>query len=149
MNCKKIKIIISAYLDGYAAQTDKALLEKHLHDCAGCRKEYNELKNSKYILAALDKQHAPAGFESKVIEKIKNNTFTANPLESFIAAAKTTLAACVMLFGVIAAFSFFTPSVTPANRDNVEAINNYVLKENIFAKQDQISDAKIIEALLG
>jgi predicted anti-sigma-YlaC factor YlaD len=124
------------------------MLEKHLQSCDKCIKEYKGLKNTKMMTSFLNKEAAPADFERKIMEKIKNGHFTTNWLEYFIATARTSLIASILIFGVIAAFNFFTPLTTAcSNVDNVEAINNYVLKGNIFAKQNKISDAKIIEAL--
>jgi hypothetical protein len=51
---------------------------------------------------------------------------------------------------MIATFNFLTPSINSyPNAGGIDAINNYVLKGNAFAKQSCISNAKIIQALLG
>ena len=150
MNCKKFKILPDAYSDDAAAKQDRKLFERHLRDCAGCAKKYAGLKNIKLLLSGLSKQNAPANFESKVMDKIKSGMPAMNPLELFIAAAKASLIAAVFIFGIIAAFNFLTPqAVSNSNNDSVEAMDNYILKGNVFAKQNKISDAKIMQALLG
>ncbi|MCL1901529.1 MAG: zf-HC2 domain-containing protein [Endomicrobia bacterium] len=150
MNCKKFKIIFNAYIDNALTEQDRKLFELHLSDCAGCSKEYAGFQNIKQLVSGLSRQNAPANLENKVMEKIQNGVFTSNPLELFIAAAKTSLIAAVFIFGIIAALSFFTPSAVPNSKtDNVDAMSNYILKGNIFAKQNGISDAKIMQALLG
>lgn len=148
MNCKKINT--SAYLDNALGEHDKKIVEQHLNACKSCAKEYAALKNTKQILSALNKQKAGANFENKVMSKIKRGAFAANPLESFFATAKTSLIVAVLLFGIIAAFSFFTPSTASnSNINNIDAINNYVLKGNAFTKQSKISYAKMMQAMLG
>jgi mycothiol system anti-sigma-R factor len=151
MNCKKIKISMSEYLDNALGEQDKKLIEQHLNDCAECAKEYAVVKKTRHVLSALGKQNAPLNFENKVMGRIKNGNFASNPLESFFATAKTSLIAAVFIFGIIVTFSFFTVSTEtcPNNIDNVEAMNNYVLKDNAFAKQSKISDAKIVQAMLS
>jgi hypothetical protein len=139
---------MNANLDNSLCQHEKELLEKHLNHCAICAKEYAALKNTKMLLSALNKEQPKADFEKKIIDKIKSKSFSQNPLESFIAAARTSLIASVLIFGVIATFNFFMLSTYECSADNVEAINNYVLNENDFAKHNKISYAKIIEALL-
>lgn len=150
MKCEKFENILQSYLDGAAKPSDKAFFEKHLSECNACAEELRALKKIKTLLSALDRQKAAVGLESRVCAKIKKINPPVNPLESFIAAAKTTLAAAALIFCIITAFGFFAfPNTAGTNADNVEAINNYVLKGNAFAKQDNISDEKIIEALLG
>ena len=150
MSCKKFRTALDAYSDNALTEQDRKLFERHLHDCAGCAKEYAGFQNIKQLLSGLSRQNAPANLENKVMEKIKNGVFISNPLELFIAGAKTSLLAAVFIFGIIAAFSFLTPSAAPNSKtDNVDAMSNYVLKGNVFAKQNGISDAKIIQALLG
>ncbi|MCL2145446.1 MAG: zf-HC2 domain-containing protein [Endomicrobia bacterium] len=150
MNCKKLKISINAYLDNNLGEHDKKLIELHLRGCAQCLKEYETLKNIKQILSILNKQSAPSNFENNVMLKIKSGAFAPNPLESFISAAKAALIAAVFIFGIMATFGFSAFSTaSKSNTDNVDAMNNYVLKGNAFAKQSGISEAKIMQIMLG
>lgn len=150
MKCGKFENILQSYLDGAAKPSDKEFFEKHLSECRTCAAQLRALKKLKKLLSSLDRQKAAADLENRVSVRIKSNNPYINPLESFIAAAKTTLAAAALLLCIITAFGFFTlPNGAGTNTDNVEAINNYVFKGNAFAKQDNISDEKIIEALLG
>jgi Predicted transmembrane transcriptional regulator (anti-sigma factor) len=147
MNCKKFVNDLSAYLDGMLSPEAKARVHEHLQTCPLCKKEYEELKSVKEAVALLGRQTAKRNLEAVVLNRIKNGDIQTGLLESFISTAKTSLAAAIALFGIITIFNFCTPSM--AATDNVEAINNYVMKGNTFAKQQKISDAKIMQAMLG
>lgn len=150
MNCKNFKINMTGYLDNALKDQEKMLFERHMQTCGKCAKEFSAVKNTRQLVLSLDRQKASPDFEKKVLKRIKSGVFTVNPFEFFFATAKTALLAAVLIFGVIITFNFFTPSIRPCtNFDNVDAINNYVLKGNVFAKENNISDAKIIQALLG
>lgn len=142
MKCKNLKHYAEDYINKTLSSEEMKEMEKHLNDCTQCTNETDEIKSLKTILASLDKKAPEPGFEAAVMQKIKNKKFVPNIFEAFLSAAKTSFLAAVLLLGIIATFSYFTPSVA-VECDNIDAMNHYVLKDNIFAERE------VNEYLLG
>ena len=53
MRCKRIRKKLAAYLDGELDERQKALVKRHLLECAKCRKEADLLGRISYLLKSL------------------------------------------------------------------------------------------------
>jgi len=60
--CRRVKKILSRYLDKEAGEADTAFVEKHLDTCDRCNKEYSELFKVKQLMLAKERKSLPADY---------------------------------------------------------------------------------------
>lgn len=70
-DCWDIKRLISAFLDGEIAPTDRARVEDHLKTCADCARELASLAQGGRILKGLARVPAPEDFLAKVHARLE------------------------------------------------------------------------------
>jgi len=66
MRCRKVNILLSAFLDGEISQKDKSLIESHVLKCSSCRKKYGDLQAYAAMTKELEIKTAPDLLRSKV-----------------------------------------------------------------------------------
>lgn len=67
MTCGEAQELITALVDGELAQPERAQLEAHLHECAGCRAALEAEQNTKQAIRAAGAQlRAPAALREKI-----------------------------------------------------------------------------------
>ncbi len=73
MECKKIKALISPYLDEELSPAEMETVRIHLDNCHECRQEFEEIRDISVALKdfAGDTLAAPAGFSDSVMRSIK------------------------------------------------------------------------------
>ena len=69
--CKKVKQKLVAYLDGELNKQQRLLIEKHLSQCAECRKEAGLLKKTGRLLKNQECVIPSADFEARLRERIQ------------------------------------------------------------------------------
>ncbi|NMC26552.1 MAG: hypothetical protein GYA42_00215 [Syntrophomonadaceae bacterium] len=75
MDCSRMEILISPFIDGELTPLETGMVSAHLAACPDCRKEYESLKmissalyqNSEILMAA------PAGFKEGLMQRIKED----------------------------------------------------------------------------
>ncbi len=65
--CAKTKRLMLEYADGGLAGRARGMFESHLDVCPGCRKEYEELRKVRALVASAPRFNAPAGFSARVM----------------------------------------------------------------------------------
>jgi anti-sigma factor RsiW len=70
MNCLEVRDSLSAWLDGELAPEVRALVDRHLQGCAGCRRELAQLEALEEALGALPVM-APAGLPDQVLSRLR------------------------------------------------------------------------------
>ena len=70
MNCTECKELMTAYVEGLLAGSEKQLMESHLADCPPCRAELTELTALRDRLTANAKSFGQSDLEDKVLNRI-------------------------------------------------------------------------------
>jgi len=70
MNCTECKELMTAYVEGLLAESEKQLMESHLADCPPCRAEMTELTALRDRLTANARALEPSDLEDKVLNRI-------------------------------------------------------------------------------
>jgi hypothetical protein len=83
MNCTEIQDKFSNYYDSDLALDERALFEKHLHDCSACKKEYELFKATISSLSGLEEIQAPYEVLKGINEKIDRLEKRKNFAQSF------------------------------------------------------------------
>lgn len=72
MNCLTVRELLPELAVGVLAPEDRAQVERHLHWCAGCRKEASELHQAAATLAfTLDPAPVPHGLGERIVERVR------------------------------------------------------------------------------
>lgn len=69
MSCEKYRELISADLDGELNKEEREVLEKHLSDCAECRRLAEELKKMRVMAVSSEFENMPIELENKILTK--------------------------------------------------------------------------------
>jgi len=64
VNCRRVSNLLSAYLDAELTGSEMLEIGEHLEGCAACRTEYQTLRETKHLLAALALQGPREEFEA-------------------------------------------------------------------------------------
>jgi TonB family protein len=68
MNCRKVKKLLSPYLDNQLSKKEQQLIQQHLNICPKCQQELKELRNLVSALKKMDSYPAP----EKIMAKVDN-----------------------------------------------------------------------------
>ncbi|MFH1903457.1 MAG: zf-HC2 domain-containing protein [Candidatus Omnitrophota bacterium] len=100
MNCQKFERWIVLNLEGEITSRQKNVLEKHLKECAGCRKALEDYRSVRHLFATLPLEPVPflPAFKRLAPEKRK----MASPFLRRTVLAPAALAVCLLLtIGII------------------------------------------------
>lgn len=74
MNCERIEVYLSGYLDGELTQQDRQPVENHLRSCERCKDLLKELRSAKEATRGLDLVQVSEGdwklMEARILERI-------------------------------------------------------------------------------
>jgi len=80
MDCKELRALADAYLDGEVTPAAKAEIEAHLKDCAGCRAEYAARRDfSRRLKAGASYYEAPDGLVRALAARLPDGGRVAPP----------------------------------------------------------------------
>lgn len=113
MNCRKVRLELTDYLDNQLDQQTTAAVQIHLQKCQLCSKEAAFLKSYHQNLSTLETKEAPADFEAKFQRRLTQsflNPKTSRPfiLKPFGRPALVGLATVLVIF---LAFNYFNVTV--------------------------------------
>lgn len=72
MQCKEINSLVMKYFDGNISELEREMIIKHNEKCSCCAEEFAVLREAIDTLEVLPEIEVPAGFESRVMEGIRN-----------------------------------------------------------------------------
>ena len=72
MKCEHMQDLLSPYVDGMCNHKEREILEKHLEQCADCRRELEIIEKTCALLAALDVPPVPEGFAAEVHRQVQD-----------------------------------------------------------------------------
>ncbi|MFQ3548775.1 MAG: zf-HC2 domain-containing protein [Armatimonadota bacterium] len=109
MSCHHIFNLLSAYIDGELTGAQMLEVRRHLSDCEECRKEYEELLQTKQLLANLTFAMPKAGFADELCKKLDEVSYASKRRFHFgdlfhvkfspVAAALAVVAIALTVFG--------------------------------------------------
>jgi len=70
MNCSQIQEMLSAYIDDFLDDFEKAEVEKHIQTCAICQQELIDLRHTVSLLRSLGEVCIPEDFHKQLMERI-------------------------------------------------------------------------------
>lgn len=73
-NCNEVNLELSAYLDNEVTADKKALIEKHLGECAKCCDELQRLRNTSTVLQYWDKRYHQLKPDKKLARQVIQKT---------------------------------------------------------------------------
>lgn len=127
MSCKQTQNLFSLYLDGALAGAQMHGVSSHLETCATCANQYQSLRQTQSMVAALGRKPAPADLALKIkvaISQERSMSFSRrlqglrvrfeNALNAFLMPATAGLVTAVLVFGVLIG-SFAIPRVPSMN----------------------------------
>lgn len=80
MDCKKVKNLVSEYLDERLSDKDKKAFEEHIAGCKSCEDEFNAFLDSWEIMADYDVPEVGSDFTKKVVHLIHTQQAQQKPL---------------------------------------------------------------------
>ena len=86
MDCEKVKVQLSAYIDGEVSEKDAALIRDHIAICADCAQEEQLLLKTSQLLRNWENVPAPDGFCEALLAKAEN--ISRQPRRSIINAVR-------------------------------------------------------------
>lgn len=80
MQCKEINNLIMKYFDGNISELEREMIIKHNEKCCSCALDFKVLRQAMDALEEFPELEVPDGFESRVMEGIKNRvSYATNP----------------------------------------------------------------------
>jgi anti-sigma factor RsiW len=70
MNCPKVQLLLSDYLDGELTAERAAAVELHLDGCADCARLWKELRGTVRIIGHLGRQRCPVDLRGAVMQSV-------------------------------------------------------------------------------
>jgi len=105
MDCKKVKSLLSAYIDQELNPSLEKEVRAHLEECLACKREVEELRKTISQVKSLPKMEVPEGFPRKVQQRIaETSPSPKSPLLRLSLPAVAT--AAVIILAVIIAKQF-------------------------------------------
>ena len=134
MRCAHVRSMLSAYLDGAITGKQMHGLSGHLRTCRSCSNEYEGLRRTQAMLAAIGRTKAPDDLSLKVRLAISHEAARRhrpylegmsvrleNALRVFMVPATTGLVATVLAFGLLAGL-LSSPMPVQANAADVPLV---------------------------
>jgi anti-sigma factor RsiW len=141
-HCERLKQKIFDYIDSELEPSERRFIEKHLSECAMCKKFYSSLKSLKANLKNLKPVHAPDSFQVVLQERLRREIarkrgfgYTQSPVRRW---QFLWIPATIAVILLVALFNPFIPafrSRTVPERQNWTAAEvdqnhvNYVIDE--------------------
>jgi len=127
MNCKKVKKILSSYIDREVDEKTAINIKEHLLECSGCKKQYEILLRTKKLLNSLPEVDLPPDFIEKVyqesdkrLQSISTNSLSFI-LNWFLLRKKKAFAFClivILFFGI-----YLIRSLQISQKQNIKSRN--------------------------
>ena len=130
MKCSEAKWLFSPYLDGAVTGTQMHTLSQHVEECAGCRDEYSQLRQTQRLLANVGRRKAPADLALKLrlaisreASQVRRPRFEGvrvrfgNALDAFMVPATAGLISAVLIFGLLIGFLALPEQLLGNNND--------------------------------
>jgi predicted anti-sigma-YlaC factor YlaD len=149
MNHHKMKILVSASLDGEVTAQEKAAVHAHLTGCPECRQFVEESKLMRKEIGALGTVTLPHVFAARLaysVEKKDEQTMEWLGIEPLARNTFILLAGLVVLFFFVAQST--TEAVSSPNNQFVNRITSNSMPTNILLQPEKISKSDVLYAVM-
>ncbi|MCL5075545.1 MAG: zf-HC2 domain-containing protein [Chloroflexi bacterium] len=111
--CPKVRMLLSAYLDGELEQDESDLVQAHLVVCSACAEELRTLQETVHLLHKLPKLTVPRSFAITAPPPRTARLLLLQRATATVAALLLILAMAGLLLGQVAIPSLSKPAATP------------------------------------
>jgi hypothetical protein len=127
MKCNEAGPLISAFIDNELTGSEKELLSTHIRQCAKCRAELEVLSALKGSIQRPIITAERPFFETRLLNRIKQNESTAS-VGFFIASAKKLMYVAATVFALFTLFNY--KSIIYAGSQTYTNIEEYILQSS-------------------
>ena len=71
MECRKIREMLTAYLEGFVSSEERILIEKHIPSCHGCSNVLKDLKRAGELVKGLEEVEPPPWMKQRVMAQVR------------------------------------------------------------------------------
>jgi anti-sigma factor RsiW len=150
MSHKKLKILVSSYLDGEVDDKEKTEARSHLEACSECRRFVDHAKLMREEISALGEVKLANSFATRVaysVEKRDEQTMEWLGIEPL---ARNTF---ILLAGFVLLILFFTSfrndAASSANDQLLNGITSNSLSTTILLQQGNLSKSDLLYAVMN
>ena len=137
MECRRIKKMMSLYIDNELSPVDRDTFLLHIKSCPQCSKELAESQAVHKLFAKAEKSPAPYGFTARVMENLEQRETPRTKIREFFLFrplfprfAGVVLALSVMVLGTITGNLLVTDRVSQNNATIEQAFSLDVFQAN-------------------
>src|SRR6516164_6754029 len=126
MRCRQAQPLFWSYLDGAVNGVEMHKISQHLEECGVCQSEYRQIKNTRLLVASLERKQAPPDLAVKIrvsLSSARSRSWRGvlrsrwvrlqNAFDSFMLPTTAGVATAVFLFGSL--FGFFVQAPIDVN----------------------------------
>ncbi|MBM3249415.1 MAG: hypothetical protein FJZ09_01015 [Candidatus Omnitrophica bacterium] len=131
LNCKKVKKLLSRYLDGEMDEATSRELKAHLEGCVSCARELSGLNAVKNALAAKERKALP---EDYLVCRLKERLHSAEevaPKWQWLPDMGNLSRRLIPVPVAVIAVSLAFLSATLGEFDKVDIVDNYLFQDNL------------------
>lgn len=138
MDCKKIKIQVYDYIDGYLNGKAKELFEKHIESCSKCNQFVQDMQKTVHMLHAVRQVDLPPSFHDRLKKSLSESAAdnktkivgmseikTRKPVLKRFVQTTATLAACALI--VVGVFTGGQHLLSSDSTKEEAGINSFVM----------------------
>lgn len=106
MECKRMRQMISPYVDGELGPVEEKTFADHIHTCSACREALAETQAVRGLFASAGKFSAPLGFSARVMATIEEKEASRfrrlfHPRPLFWRTVEVAVALVIVAFGLL------------------------------------------------
>jgi len=137
MNCKKIRVLLSALLDDELTAGEKELANEHLKTCPACRERLEGTERARKLFSFGGKLEPPPFFETGVLSRISERAPVASTVAEFMNMGRKAVSISFGILFIIAGI-FIARTFLVDARDSYRTIENYLFRDNLTVAEKRI-----------
>ncbi len=142
MDCNKIAIMLSAYIDSELNKEEVEILNEHLGICSKCKERFERMKNINKNLSYEEEFKLSPFFETRLFNCIRQDKTEELSIIDFIKTGKRVIYAGLAFSFVLIVFVTLTNNSPTYKYINDYVLNNgsYPISKHLAAKHDITND---------
>lgn len=137
MNCKKIRKLLSAYVDHELTKEEEGFVLEHLKKCQGCFHELKYLERTKKLFAYKEKIEPKPFFETRLLNRLRKKAPIASMTEEFVNIARRAVLVSFALLLIVSGI-FLTKTFLSDKDQNYRSIENYLFQDTLNLAERKI-----------
>lgn len=137
MNCKKIGILLSAYVDHELSKKEEEFVNEHLKICSGCLQELEYLRRTKKLFLYKEKVEPLPFFKTRLFSLIREKAPVLSMPGEFVNMARRTIP---VSFGILLIVSgiFVTKTYLIDKAQSYQLMENYLFRDNLTLTERKV-----------